>query len=39
MKNKDEVKNYLYTGITQIAWIGVGFGILFLMYKVITELI
>ncbi|MDQ0460372.1 hypothetical protein QOZ91_001892 [Clostridium sardiniense] len=39
MKNKGDEKKSLYTMITQAAWVAVGCGILFLMYKVVTELI
>ena len=39
MKNKNDEKKSLYTMITQVAWVAVGCGILFLMYKVATELI
>ncbi|MDY6012358.1 hypothetical protein [Clostridium sp.] len=38
-KDKNNIKENICIGLTQIVWIIIGFGILFLMYKVFSELI
>lgn len=38
-KNKNSIKEDICIRLTQLIWIIVGFGMLFLLYKVVAELI